>query len=143
MKSYMMLLKSILHAHLQQIANVFIPTLCYLLGVAYYYVGVVCLFIFYIIVTFTGTSRMRTFYYDLLSYFGFSSDEIDAYKAHHHMSHNILAHAKVNITLHYHWNDCESDVPKGNYMLCMFPLCVSLRIIFNSDSCILHRAVCT
>lgn len=57
---------------------------------------------------------MRTFYYDLLSYFGFTTEEISASKAHHHMTHNILAHTGVNVTLHYHWNDCESDVPKGS-----------------------------
>lgn len=61
---------------------------------------------------------MRTFYYDLLSYFGFSNDEIAANKAHHHMSHNIAEHAGANITLHYHWNDCENDVPKG--IVCTF-----------------------
>lgn len=57
----------------------------------------------------TGTSRTRTFVFDLMYFFGYSQREVLSAKVHNHLTYNVQGMLDYDLTIHYHWNDCKPD----------------------------------
>ena len=55
-----------------------------------------------------GSSRMRTFFYDLILLLS-PRENFTAQKSHGHIEHSLPSH---NLTLLYHFFDCSRDIPK-------------------------------
>lgn len=87
-----------------------------------------------------GTSRTRTFVFDLMYFFGYSQTEILSVKVHNHLTYNVEDKLGYDLTIHYHWNDCKPD-RQGKYqivMMCCMPtafrsLLILLLILCNTD----------
>jgi len=58
-------------------------------------------------ISFIGTSRTRTEYYDLLAFFGLKTDEIGAKKEHRYLQHNVTLFDNSTLKLHFFWLHCH------------------------------------
>ena len=51
--------------------------------------------------------------FDLLLFFGYTLDDVNPNKAHHHLTYNVREKLNYDLTLHLHWLDNRPDRTNG------------------------------
>jgi hypothetical protein len=51
--------------------------------------------------------------YDILLFIGYTLEEVQPAKPHHHLTYHVLDKLGYDLTLHLHWLDNRPDIDKG------------------------------